>query len=57
MQQMVGALLFVTGILTLMSIGVSGGAGMIQEQAIERGYALHCPETGEFAWADECGGK
>lgn len=22
--------------------------------AIERGYALHCPKDGRFAWKDEC---
>ena len=26
----------------------------VQEQAIERGYALHCPADGEFAWVGEC---
>lgn len=25
-----------------------------QREAIERGYALHCPATGEFAWKGEC---
>jgi hypothetical protein len=23
-------------------------------QAIERGYALHCPTDGRFAWMGEC---
>lgn len=26
----------------------------IQQQAIERGYALYCPKDGEFAWKGEC---
>lgn len=26
----------------------------VQKQAIERGYALHCPHDGEFAWVGEC---
>ena len=26
----------------------------VQSQAIERGYALHCPHDGEFAWVGEC---
>ena len=26
----------------------------IEQQAIERGYALHCPKNGEFAWKGEC---
>jgi len=25
-----------------------------QSNAIERGYALYCPSTGDFAWKDEC---
>ena len=26
----------------------------LQHQAIERGYALYCPITGEYAWKGEC---
>ena len=26
----------------------------LKHQAIERGYALHCPHDGEFAWVGEC---
>lgn len=25
-----------------------------QSEAIERGYALHCPKNGKFAWQGEC---
>lgn len=25
-----------------------------QEKAIEIGYALHCPDTGDWAWKGEC---
>lgn len=25
-----------------------------QQQAIERGYGLHCPSTGDYAWKGEC---
>jgi len=25
-----------------------------QAEAIERGYALHCPKDGRFAWKGEC---
>ncbi len=28
--------------------------GNLKTQAIERGYALHCPIDGKFAWAGEC---
>jgi hypothetical protein len=26
----------------------------IMEQAIDRGYASFCPNTGDFAWVGEC---
>lgn len=26
----------------------------MKHQAIERGYALHCPDDGKFAWKGEC---
>ena len=26
----------------------------LKSEAIERGYALHCPQDGEFAWKGEC---
>ena len=26
----------------------------LEAEAIQRGYALHCPQTGEFAWKGEC---
>ena len=25
-----------------------------KQEAIEKGYALHCPKDGEFAWKGEC---
>ena len=25
-----------------------------ESEAIKRGYALHCPRNGEFAWKGEC---
>ena len=28
----------------------------VRAEAIQRGYALHCPQTGEFAWKGECDG-
>lgn len=27
---------------------------ILQSQAIENGYAQHCPLDGEFAWVGEC---
>ena len=29
-------------------------ADILSAQAIERGYALHCPQDGRFAWIGEC---
>ena len=26
----------------------------LKRQAVERGYALYCPLTGEWAWKGEC---
>lgn len=28
--------------------------GELKAEAIQRGYALHCPQTGGFAWEGEC---
>lgn len=25
-----------------------------QAEAISRGYAIYCPDSGDFAWVDEC---
>ena len=27
---------------------------LYKNQAIERGYALHCPVSGDFSWKGEC---
>lgn len=27
------------------------------QSAIKRSYAAYCPDTGEFAWNNECGDK
>lgn len=48
------------------SVGVLGGfvfgailsVGIVthhwKDEAIERGYGLHCPDDGKFAWVGEC---
>lgn len=34
---------------------IGGGTALYyQSEAIERGYALHCPATGKWAWKGEC---
>lgn len=35
--------------------GMYAGNYKIKEEAIERGYALYCADTGEFSWKNECG--
>ena len=30
------------------------GAQERERQAIERGFAIHCPLNGKFGWIDEC---
>ena len=39
-------------------LGVMVGAGIADKiartEAIERGFALYCPDDGAFAWKDEC---
>lgn len=38
--------------------GLLAGMGVrevaFRSQAIERGFALYCPDDGAFAWKDEC---
>lgn len=47
-------LLIVAAFVVMVNLG---GAGVVRAQAIERGYALYCPDTGRFAWKDECKSK
>lgn len=48
----VAALMFWTAVLT--AVAGWDEVGNLQHQAIERGYALYCPTTGDFAWKGEC---
>lgn len=41
-------------LLTAFDLGEHRGALDVEAQAIERGYALHCQMTGDFAWIGEC---
>lgn len=38
----------------LISLAVYVERTDVREQAIERGYALYCPDNGEWAWKGEC---
>jgi hypothetical protein len=35
-------------------VGVIVGEVEMQAQAIQRGYALYCPSSGDYAWQGEC---
>jgi hypothetical protein len=36
------------------SDGREAGRADLRTEAIERGYGLHCPTNGRFAWRGEC---
>ena len=47
--------LFCLWILCLiLSLVFSNDLANLEIQAIERGYALHCPVDGQWAWKGEC---
>lgn len=51
---------FVFAFIGVAAAAVWVGSGLISQEAawraeaIERGHALHCPSTGNFAWIGEC---
>lgn len=49
---------FLIGIVLGFLIGVISGIYTVsdhyKQSAIERGYGLYCPDTGNFAWVNEC---
>ncbi len=46
----------VVGLIIGILIGHIATSQDFQAEAIQRGYALFCPQDGEFAWKDECDG-
>lgn len=40
---------------TLVFIILIGENNRLRSEAIERTYALYCPQNGVFAWKGECG--
>lgn len=44
---------FIGGVVFTLSVMLP--APDIKQQAIDRGYAIHCPQDGKFAWNGECG--
>ena len=41
-------------VLTVAYLMVQENRTQIMAQAIDRGYAVNCPVSGQFAWKDEC---
>lgn len=42
------------GLLIGLTLGSVFGGSAYKQEAIERGYALYCPNNGEWSWAGEC---
>lgn len=36
------------------SLGRTDATNIMRTEAISRGYAMYCPDDGEFAWIGEC---
>ena len=55
-QLVLGVMVFAVGVALLVAgmRGLDEGCLGIKTEAIERGYALHCPKDGRFAWIGEC---
>ncbi len=53
-EQFVMLAIFLGG--TFLGGAIVGGKS-VQGDAIERGYAIHCPDDGDFAWVGECRDK
>lgn len=49
----VGLVIMIIGIL-MMCLGQFLTVSNLKSEAIENGYALHCPKDGDFAWKGEC---
>ena len=47
-------LCFAAGIFFGGMVGLGVEVNQYRSQAIERGYALYCPNDGAFAWKGEC---
>lgn len=57
-MQTVSKAQLVLGVIALVAIVTSTNlyidVSTIRTEAIERGYAIYCPTTGNFSWKDEC---
>jgi hypothetical protein len=48
------ALIIVSTVLAVGYLMVKENRTQIMAQAIDRGFAVNCPVSGQFAWKDEC---
>lgn len=56
MHEFEAALVIIAVVLVGVFIGGQWyGKHKMEQQAVENGYALYCPDTGDFAWSGECG--
>jgi hypothetical protein len=39
--------------LIMFGLGIGFGIEALKREAVQRGYATHCPDTGEWAWQGE----
>ena len=56
-MRLLDPLIFSVVIPSLFLFGVFvGGSGAyeLKKQAVEKGYALHCPDNGVWSWKGEC---
>ena len=44
----------ILSLISLYRVGVHDGNVRMKEAAIDRGFALYCPVSGQFSWKDEC---
>lgn len=50
-----GAVIIIIAIvIAIFFSGQLHGTNLMQKEAISRGYASYCPDTGDFAWNGEC---
>ena len=47
-------IVYVISSILVVGLSIGGAFDYMETQAIERGYALHCPVSGDFAWKGEC---
>ena len=49
-----GLVILVAVVATIFFGGMYVGSYKMKHEAVERGYALYCADTGDFSWKDEC---